>query len=330
LAELAGLAERGVFDFVLLDDALEPLAPGGPPGLDAVLALARVAPATSHIGLVATATTTHTEPFHNAKNLATLDLVSGGRAGWHVATSASAESAALFGRRPPPPVDDLVEEAGDAVEVAGRLWDSWEDDAVIRDVATGRYIDRDKLHYIDFEGRFFSVRGPSITPRPPQGQVPIVVDLTDATLALAASRADLVLVSGRDLDEIGAGRRALLDAAAAAGRDPNQLTILAVATVGERARRAEFDSVIPWSGGGLDLVGDHEQVAEALASAQTAGVADGWLLRPDEVPGTLAWLVDEVAPVLQTSGAVRRAYGEVTLRERLGLERPRNRYAEVG
>ncbi len=79
------------------------------------------------------------------------------------------------------------DEAADYVEVLRRLWDSWEDDAEIRDVATGRFIDRDKLHYIDFEGRWFSVRGPSITPRPPQGQ-PVVAALGHGHGAVPADR----------------------------------------------------------------------------------------------------------------------------------------------
>ncbi|MGV7835605.1 LLM class flavin-dependent oxidoreductase, partial [Mycobacterium kansasii] len=86
-----------------------------------------------------------------------------GRAGWQPRVSVTTHEAALFGRRTVRP-EDLFPEARDYVEVVRRLWDSWEDDAVIRDVATGRYIDRNKLHYIDFTGPFFSVKGPSITP----------------------------------------------------------------------------------------------------------------------------------------------------------------------
>src|SRR5690606_25128531 len=140
---------------------------------------------------IPTVTTTHTEPFHVATALATLDYTSRGRAGWQARVSATAEEAAHFGRREithpspaeiaevlatgtvPPRARELFEEATDVVEVVRRLWDSWEDDAEIRDVATRRFIDRDKLHYVDFEGSHFSVRGPSITPRPPQGQ-PVV------------------------------------------------------------------------------------------------------------------------------------------------------------
>ena len=85
-------------------------------------------------------------------------------------------------------VADLFDEAADFVEVVRRLWDSWEDDAEIHDVATGRFIDRDKLHYIDFEGRWFSVKGPSVTPRPPQGQPPVSV-LAHVPVAFALGHA---------------------------------------------------------------------------------------------------------------------------------------------
>jgi alkanesulfonate monooxygenase SsuD/methylene tetrahydromethanopterin reductase-like flavin-dependent oxidoreductase (luciferase family) len=116
--------------------------------------------------------------------------VSEGRAGWRPRMSASPQEARHFGRREFPPLtpenvtdpavaahlSDLFDEAADAVEVVRRLWDSWDDDAVIRDVPGGRFADRDKLHYTDFDGRWFAVRGPSITPRPPQGQ-PVVASL---------------------------------------------------------------------------------------------------------------------------------------------------------
>jgi alkanesulfonate monooxygenase SsuD/methylene tetrahydromethanopterin reductase-like flavin-dependent oxidoreductase (luciferase family) len=189
--EMARMAERANLDFISLDDGFDP-APDRP---DALLVMARLAPATTSIGLVATITTTHTEPFHVSKNVATLDLVSRGRAGWRVAVSTSEEAARRFGRKGVQPVDELYAEAEDAIEVVRRLWDSWEDDAVIRDQSSGRYLDRGKVHYIDFEGPFFSVRGPSITPRSPQGQPLVFVDARDAaSRALAARRADIVLV----------------------------------------------------------------------------------------------------------------------------------------
>ena len=142
-----------------------------------MLIAARVAPTTRNIGFMPTAITYHTEPFHLSKAIATLDYVSTGRAGSRVQVGARADTAAHFGRREVEPlrrdrltdpevqrlITDRFDEAADYVEVLRRLWDSWEDDAEIRDVATGRFIDRDKLHYIDFEGRWFSVKGPSIT-----------------------------------------------------------------------------------------------------------------------------------------------------------------------
>ena len=115
-----------------------------------------------------TAIVTHTEPFHLSKAIATLDYVSTGRAGVRVQVVGPRREAAHFGRRQIPPLSagptcddpdvqrliaELFDEAADYVEVVRRLWDSWEDDAEIRDAATGRFIDRDKLHYIDFEGR---------------------------------------------------------------------------------------------------------------------------------------------------------------------------------
>src|SRR5271166_4414258 len=221
--DLAAEAERGSLDFVTIEDSLtlqsenvfEPddridRVRGR---LDAVLIAARIAPRTQRIGFVPTATVTHTEPFHVSKSIATLDYVSTGRAGVRVQVSARPDAAAHFGRRDLPRlsadwindpadqqlVDELFAETADYVEVLRRLWDSWEDNAEIRDVATGRFIDRDRLHYIDFEGRWFSVKGPSITPRPPQGQ-PVVAALAHVPVAyrLAARSADVGFVTPRD------------------------------------------------------------------------------------------------------------------------------------
>src|SRR6478735_2777325 len=129
--------------------ALQPGDVGGVRGrLDALLTLARVAPLTRSIGLVPTVTTTHTEPFHVSKNVATLDWVSLGRAGWRVGVSSSEAEAAHFGRKGAAPAAELYAEAEEVVDVVLRLYDSWEDDAVIKDQATGRFIDREKLHYV--------------------------------------------------------------------------------------------------------------------------------------------------------------------------------------
>src|SRR2546430_5899650 len=208
--ELAQQAERGLLDFLTIEDGLELQSDERFQAdartdrvrgrLDAVLIAARAAPATRHIGFVPTAIATHTEPFHISKAIATLDYVSTGRAGLEVQIAPDPADASHFGRREfPQPPQDLVDEAADYVEVLRRLWDSWEDDAEIRDVATGRFIDRDKLHYIDFQGRWFSVKGPSITPRPPQGQ-PVVAALGHASVPyqLIARSADVGFVTPAD------------------------------------------------------------------------------------------------------------------------------------
>ena len=123
---------------------------------------------TNHIGLIPVATVTHTEPFHVSKAIATLDFISHGRAGWQVRVSGTTHEAELFGRRDVSAVD-LFDEASDAVEVARRLWDSWEDDAAIRDVSSGRFVDRDKLHYIDFVGQALLCQGAVDHPAPTAG-----------------------------------------------------------------------------------------------------------------------------------------------------------------
>ncbi len=329
LVGLARIADAGGLDLVSLDDTLDPPPPGGPawPRLDALLALARVAPATRHVGLLATVTTTHTEPFHVSKNAATLDLVSGGRAGWRVGVSTTAEGARRFGRKGVQPTADLYAEADDAIEVVTRLWDSWEDDAVIRDVATGRYVDRDKLHYIDFEGPFFSVRGPSITPRSPQGQPLVAIEAAHpAALALAARRADLVLLTAPDLAGAARQRAEVRHQTEAAGRDPATVTVLLQVRVGEPSRRAQLDQL----GGagrfaGLDVVGAAATVADTLAAAVSDSVVDGYLVAVDVLPGGLEWFVDEVASRWRAAGLLRPGGG--TLRDRLGRARPANRYA---
>ncbi|HEY4702815.1 MAG TPA: LLM class flavin-dependent oxidoreductase, partial [Streptosporangiaceae bacterium] len=219
--ELAQQAERGLLDFLTIEDGLDLQSDDHFQGdsrtdrvrgrLDAVLIAARVAPTTRNIGFVPTAVTAYTEPFHLSKAIATLDYVSTGRAGIRVQVGARAHTSAHFGRREDPALLDRADpevqkqigeqfdEAADYVEVLRRLWDSWEDGAEIRDVATGRFIDRDKLHFIDFEGRWFSVKGPSIPPRPPQGQ-PVVAALGHASVPyrLIARSADVGFITPRD------------------------------------------------------------------------------------------------------------------------------------
>jgi len=324
-SHLASTAERGLLDFVTFDDALTPQRRRRPEidsrwlagRPDAVLIASRVAPVTTHIGLIPVATVTHTEPFHVSKAIATLDFVSHGRAGWQVRVSGTTHEAELFGRRDVGAVD-LFGEASDAVEVARRLWDSWEDDAVIRDAATGRFIDRDKLHYIDFVGKYFSVKGPSITPRPPQGQ-PVVAALAHAQPAyeFASRSADLVFITPADENSL----RAILDQIAQMGGA--ELKVYADVFV-------SFSGVTDTRSDALVFDGTPAELAELLIGWQRSGI-DGFRLRPSVNATDLPTIVDEVVPILQQADKFRRAYDDgETLRQRLGLPVAENRYAKAG
>ena len=318
-SNLATTAERGLLDFVTFDDALtaqrrrrpeiEARWLAGRP--DAVLVASRVAPVTSHIGLIPVATVTHTEPFHISKAIATLDFVSHGRAGWQVRVSGTAHEAELFGRRDVIGAD-LFDEASDAVEVVRRLWDSWEDDAIIRDVATGRFVDRDKLHYIDFAGKYFSVKGPSITPRSPQGQ-PAVAALAHASpiYEFASRSTDLVFITPQDDDSL----RTILPEVAGL-KVYADVYVTFGGTADPRSDALVFD-------------GTPTELVDLLLRWQQSGI-DGVRLRPAVNATDLPVIVDEVVPLLQQAGRFRTAYtdGE-TLRERLGLPIAENRYARV-
>lgn len=357
-AGLVTEAERGLLDFVTFEDGLGPQSSHAfDPDertdqvrgrLDAVLIASRVAPLTRHIGLVPTVVATHTEPFHISKAIATLDHVSNGRAGLRVQITARPNEAAHFGRRTVRRIEaydspdalaavtDLFDEAADHVEVVRRLWDSWEDDAEIRDAATGRFIDRDKLHPIDFEGRRFSVRGPSITPRPPQGQ-PIVSALAHDTVPyrLVARAADVGYVTPHDADEASAvvGRiRAEQDTAGRASEPLHVFGDLVVfldddpATA--RARRERLDALAgqPYTGDAPHFTGTPSQLADLLQEWRDAGLS-GFRLRPAVAAHDLPAITRGLVPELQRRGAFRRAYEAGTLRGLLGLARPANRYA---
>ncbi|MFD5121906.1 LLM class flavin-dependent oxidoreductase [Streptomyces sp. NPDC058385] len=359
-ADLVQEAERGLLDFVTIEDGLGPQSshftePDARTDqvrgrLDAVLVAARVAPLTRHIGLVPTVVATHTEPFHISKAIATLDYVSSGRAGLRVQVSGRRNEAAHFGRRifpalrvedlDSPEVEeltgDLFDEAADHIEVVRRLWDSWEDDAEIRDVATGRFIDRDKLHYIDFEGRHFSVKGPSITPRPPQGQ-PVVSALAHKSVPfqLVARSTDLGFVTPHDADQARAVVDEIRTAQAAAGRADETVHVFGDLVVfldddpaAAAARRERLDGLAgyTYTSDARIFTGTPAQLADLLQELQQSGLT-GFRLRPGVVGHDLPAITQGLVPELQRRGAFRSAYEADTLRGLLGLTRPANRYA---
>jgi alkanesulfonate monooxygenase SsuD/methylene tetrahydromethanopterin reductase-like flavin-dependent oxidoreductase (luciferase family) len=346
--DLVREAEAGLLDLVTLEDALSLQSTDreGPDErtdqvrgrLDAVQVAARVAPLTRSIGLVPTAVVTHTEPFHLSKAIATLDYVSTGRAGVRVKVGSSPAEAAHFGRRPVLPGEDLFAEAADWVEVLRRLWDSWEDGAEIRDVATGRFIDREKLHYIDFEGRFFSVKGPSITPRPPQGQ-PIVAALAHQRIPyeLVARSADLGFVTPHDTADAARIVGEVRSAQAAAGRAEETVHVFGDLVVfldddaaAARARRDRLDerAGTGYASDAAVFVGTPSGLADLLTDWAQAGLT-GFRLRPAALPHDLRQVTAGLVPELQRRGLFRSTYEATTLRGLLGLPRPANRYTTV-
>jgi len=339
-------AERAGLDAVLVPDSFE--AGSGGPGtvrgkLDAVAITARAAARTTRIGLIPRVATTHTEPFHVSKAIQALDFATLGRAGWEVTVSEGAAQAKAFGRKGAQDPVSLWQEADEAIEVVTRLWDSWEDDAEIRDLSTGRFVDRDKLHYIDFVGEHFSVKGPSITPRSPQGR-PIVVIRADEgpAIAVATRRADLIRIAPPDLDSAHARRTALRTAALAAGRDPDTLTVLLDIDIhlagSDAAAHTEVEQLDHWSdpphagksaAPRLRHLGTVASLNELLTTLAESGAADGVVLRPLAVPAATHLLAETAgtASSVDTWRGSGRAPG--TLRDRLGLSRPAGRYVAI-
>lgn len=339
---LAALAQEAALDFLYFDDAyaLQSTDDRDYRGrLDAALLASRLAPATQGIGLVPAFTVTHAEPFHISKAVATLDFASLGRAGWALRTAGADDVAAEeqndhFGRRPVLDTEQAYAEAADVAEVVKRLFDSWEDDAEIRDLATGRFIDRDKLHYIDFSGDFFSVKGPSITPRPPQGQPITVVPVSRAeAVPVAARYAEIAIVSAAELVAAGDLAAQLRRAAQTAGRADRlsvliELDVLLARTaeqVAEQHAVLDLDDAAAPAPRGIGFEGTPDQLAGLLVDLGSE--IDGALINFVVLPSGLELFTRLVVPELADLGVFRTEYAGSTLRERFGLDRPANVYA---
>jgi alkanesulfonate monooxygenase SsuD/methylene tetrahydromethanopterin reductase-like flavin-dependent oxidoreductase (luciferase family) len=319
---LARSAEAAAADFVTFEDSFSLTARDRLSGrFDAVLLAARVAPAVPRVGLVPTVTATHTEPFHASKGIATLDYVSGGRAGVLPSTTGTSADAALFGRKAPQDRLSRAAEAREYVEVLRDLWDSWEDEAIVKDVATGRFVDRDRLHYIDFQGENFSVKGPSITPRPPQGRPPVVVRITDSASESVAADADVAIVPAGPDERLVETARRLRDVGVpivivdvTAHLADSERTALRRIEKLDRREPADDDTAV--------FAGTAETLVRTVARWQSLGF-DGARLRPGVNAVDLPRLGAAFAPLLP--GAPRTG----TLRDVLGLGPAVNRFAAV-
>ena len=248
----AQAAERAKFDMVFLADGIGVRANDDPPGslshsnrnveLEPLTLLSALAPMTRHIGLVATASTTYNEPFHIARKFASLDHISGGRAGWNVVTSWSEQEAWNFSRDTHLDYDTRYGRASEFVDVVTGLWDSWEPDAFVHDKASGQFYDPAKLHTLNHKGPHFSVRGPLSVKPTPQGR-PLLVQAGANPLGqeIAAANADVVYASVNGLAAAQAYYADVKGRMARHGRDPEHLKIMPalVPIVGRTAAEAQ-------------------------------------------------------------------------------------------
>lgn len=302
LPDLLGLvraAEDAGVTSVTLSDTLT----GGGVRLDSLVAASALGPVTARIGLIPEVVSAVTEPFHTATALQTIDHASLGRAGLALRPGLDAAEHATQGRWPRRDItaEAVHDDAEDTLEAIARLWESWQDDAVIRDVATDRFLDRTRIHDAAFVGSRFSIEGASITPRSPQGRPPVVLAVPasagagevpdDQWSALVAARADVAVVPG-------------VDAEAAAW----------LRGLGSRSRWAT-DDLLVW---GEVPLGVDTDVAALRRAAVEAGLDGLRLVLAPELHAPSA-----VVSVLGTEPAGERT----TLREALGLTAATNPYS---
>ncbi|MGO4712094.1 LLM class flavin-dependent oxidoreductase [Bradyrhizobium sp. 2TAF24] len=318
LTTLAQDLEGAGFAFLMIDDSVGRAAPAR---TEAFTTASFLATRTRHIGLIATANTSYVEPYNVTRLAASLDHVSHGRAGWLVATGAADPAGANYGRAGEP-ADAHEARANEIVAIARRLWDSWEDDAFVRDKASGVFVDGGKIHPIDHNGPRFSVKGPLNVARPPQGQVVVAHRVTDSgSAAFAGRHADIVLLSAGETETIAALRDGVLAAAHAAGRERQQVVL--------------FAEVVPFvaphdaargvgTSGGHRLAGTAPEIADRIAALADAVGLDGVVVAPAVLRGGSEALSRHVIPELARRQRLRSGEGATTLRERLGLARPRN------
>jgi len=357
--------------------------------------LSALSQATERLGLVATGSTTFDAPYHIARRFASLDHISNGRAGWNIVTTSNPDAALNFGLDEHMEHGERYSRAREFYDVVTGLWDSWADDAFVRDVESGTFFDPDKMHVLGHKKKYLSVRGPLNIARPVQGW-PVIVQAgaSDAGRQLAAETAEAVFTAQSDL---AVGRAFYADVKGRmqkAGRNPEHMKILPACfvvvgdTVEEaRQKRARLDSLVNYAnaiaslsialghdaskfdpdgplpdipesnasksgreraialarrenltvrqlaqrlGGysGLAIVGTPATIADEMEEWLESRGSDGFTVMFPYLPGGLDDFVDRVVPELQRRGIFRREYEGNTLRENLGLPRPKNRFFE--
>jgi FMN-dependent oxidoreductase (nitrilotriacetate monooxygenase family) len=227
---IADSCERGKLDFLFVGDSLA-FIPDRHPGqmlrFEPLTLHAALATQTSRVGLVATASTTYSAPFNIARSFASLDILSGGRAGWNVVTTATPEASGNYGTAELMDHATRYEAATEFVEVVQGLWDSWEDGARVLNVESGEYYDKTKVHSLDHVGKFFSVRGPLNLTRTPQGQ-PVLVQAgaSEDGQKFAAQFAEMIFAVQLDKEHSKQFYATMKGKVAECGRDPEHCKIL--------------------------------------------------------------------------------------------------------
>ena len=265
LKRFAQTLERGCFDAFFMADHLAVLnmpmealqRSHTVTSFDPLTLLPALAAVTERIGLIATASTTFEQPYLIARKFASLDHLSNGRAGWNIVTTSNPDAALNFGQDAQMDHGDRYRRGREFYDVVTGLWDSWADDAFLRDVEGGRFFDPARLHVLDHQGEFFRVRGPLNVARPVQGW-PVIVQAgaSDAGRQLAAETAEVVFAGGSTLADGQAFYRDMKRRAAAAGRDPAHLKILpgCFVVIGDtlqqaQDKRALLDSLVHYQSG---------------------------------------------------------------------------------
>jgi alkanesulfonate monooxygenase len=234
--EITRTAERAKFDMVFLADnvcvrdaSMEAISRSAQyiANFEPITLLSALSAVTSHIGLVATASTSYNEPYHVARKFASLDHLSGGRAGWNLVTSGQEAEAKNFGREKHYQHGERYERAREFARIVIGLWDSWEDDAFVRDKESGQFFRPEALHPLNHTGENFSVRGPLNVPRTPQGR-PVIVQAggSEDMIAVAAEFAEVIFCAPLTLDAAQKFYGELKGRVAGYGRDPEQVKIM--------------------------------------------------------------------------------------------------------
>ncbi|MGM9954813.1 MAG: LLM class flavin-dependent oxidoreductase [Peribacillus sp.] len=406
IKKLAQTAERGKFDLLFLADHVslntqdeQVLGQTVNTRFEPFTLLSALSAVTKNIGLVGTVSTTYNEPYHVARKFASLDHLSNGRAGWNVVTSGSDSEARNFNLDAHPLHEKRYERAEEFVNVAQKLWDSWEDEALVMDKESAQFADGSKIHAVNHKGEWFSVAGPLNISRPVQGH-PVVVQAgsSEAGKELAARTAEVIFTAWQTLEEAQAFYADVKGRMAKYGRAPEELKIMpgvfpVIGNTEEEAneKKQALVDLIP-EGAGVSLLskmvnvdlsgypldgplpelpdleevngtksrfqllkdvanregytirqlyqhiagarghreikGTPVQIADQLQEWFENGAADGFNVMPPYLPGGLDDFVDQVIPELQRRNIYKTEYSGSTLRENLGLQRPKNTLLE--